>query len=117
VHGFDAAEIDHAVLDVALEHHLTSRLTSLVAVDITPSRPLNDGLNSARVPLNLPDGWIYDKVFGEQAAPSADQHAQAAPPAPPGLPAPAVMTRLAMAKAPAAAVARGDQGRRASPNR
>jgi Ca-activated chloride channel family protein len=103
------------VLDVALEHHLTSRLTSLVAVDVTPSRPLNDGLNSARVPLNLPDGWVYDKVFGEQrGSPSADQHAQAlpppAPPPPAAMPAPAAMTRLVMAKAPAAAVAPADQG-------
>jgi hypothetical protein len=57
----------------------TSRLTSLVAIDVTPSRPLNDGLNSARV-LNLPDGWDYDKVFGEQSAPRFDQHAQALPP-------------------------------------
>src|SRR4029078_12754859 len=46
VHGVDAGEIERAVLDVALEHHLTSRLTSLVAVDVTPSRPIGDGLNS-----------------------------------------------------------------------
>jgi Ca-activated chloride channel family protein len=113
VHGFDAGEIDHAVLDVALEHHLTSRLTSLVAVDVTPSRPIGDGLNSARVPLNLPNGWVYDKVFGEQAAPSADQHAQALPPPTPppaAMPAPAAMTRLAMAQGPKAAVKPADQG-------
>ena len=28
-----------AVLDVALHHHLVSRYTSLVAVDVTPARP------------------------------------------------------------------------------
>ncbi len=31
--------IRHAVLDVALTHHLVSKYTSLVAVDVTPARP------------------------------------------------------------------------------
>ncbi len=41
--GNDTAQIDKDVLGVALAHHLTSRLTSLVAVDVTPSRPLTSG--------------------------------------------------------------------------
>ena len=35
---------DRRILALALEHHLVSRLTSLVAVDQTPSRP--DGANA-----------------------------------------------------------------------
>jgi Ca-activated chloride channel family protein len=37
--GADEAVIRPAVLTVALEHHLVSRYTSLVAVDVTPSAP------------------------------------------------------------------------------
>ena len=37
--GAPEAEIRAAVLDVALTHHLVSKYTSLVAVDVTPTRP------------------------------------------------------------------------------
>ena len=43
-----------------------TRLTSLVAVDKTPSRPDGEPLKLAELPLNLPAGWDFDKVFGEQ---------------------------------------------------
>lgn len=57
---------DKAILAVALEHHLVSRVTSLVAVDKTPARAPGEKLTRAEVPINLPAGWDYDKVFGEQ---------------------------------------------------
>jgi Ca-activated chloride channel family protein len=59
-----AEEIDKRILGLALEHHLVSRLTSLVAVDATPSRPEGARLTRAELPLNLPAGWDFDKVFG-----------------------------------------------------
>ncbi len=59
-----AAETDQRILALALEHHLVSRLTSLVAVDATPSRPEGGQLTRAELPLNLPAGWDFDKVFG-----------------------------------------------------
>jgi Ca-activated chloride channel family protein len=59
-----AAEADRRILALALEHHLVSRLTSLVAVDATPSRPDGARLTRADLPLNLPAGWEFDKVFG-----------------------------------------------------
>ena len=40
------------------------RYTSLVAVDVTPARPANATLSSHVVPVNLPAGWEYAKVFG-----------------------------------------------------
>ena len=52
--GAAQSDVDAEVLKVALQHHLVSRLTSLVAVDVTPSRPANEPLESAEVPLNLP---------------------------------------------------------------
>jgi Ca-activated chloride channel homolog len=63
-----AEETDKRILRLALEHHLVSRLTSLVAVDATPSRPEGARLSRAELPLNLPAGWDFDKVFGERKA-------------------------------------------------
>ena len=40
-------------------------VTSLVAVDVTPSRPADDHLETQEVPTNLPHGWNFEKVFGE----------------------------------------------------
>ncbi len=60
------ASADQRILSLALEHSLVSRLTSLVAVDKTPSRPDNMRLTRADVPLNLPAGWDFDKVFGTE---------------------------------------------------
>ncbi|RUV34516.1 marine proteobacterial sortase target protein, partial [Mesorhizobium sp. M1A.T.Ca.IN.004.03.1.1] len=38
-------------------------------------------LGSAKLPLNLPDGWDFDKVSGENAAPlgGAERHGSATP--------------------------------------
>ncbi len=81
--GVASNKIDDAVLKVALDHHLISRLTSLVAIDTTPSRPENAPLTSTKVPLALPAGWDFGKVFGEFAPepiPPIDmQDANAAP--------------------------------------
>lgn len=56
---------DARILSLAMTHHLVTRLTSLVAVDETPSRPEGAPLTRADVPLNLPAGWDFDKVFGK----------------------------------------------------
>lgn len=58
------AQLREAVLKTALDHHLVSQFTSLVAVDKTPARPANETLNAKQIPLNLPKGWSYGKVFG-----------------------------------------------------
>jgi Ca-activated chloride channel homolog len=52
------------VLDVALAHQIVSSQTSLIAVDKNPKRPLDQKLTRAEIPLNLPAGWNFDKVFG-----------------------------------------------------
>ncbi|MEO4000838.1 marine proteobacterial sortase target protein [Mesorhizobium sp. CAU 1732] len=62
-----SSEADGRILDLALEHGLVTRLTSLVAVDATPSRPQGVSLKRSDLPLNLPAGWDFDKVFGEAA--------------------------------------------------
>ena len=62
-------DADKTILTLALEHQLVTRLTSLVAVDKTPSRPEGETLKLTELPINLPAGWVFDKVFGERSAP------------------------------------------------
>ncbi|MCP3412342.1 marine proteobacterial sortase target protein [Bradyrhizobium sp. CCGB01] len=57
---------DKAILALALDHQIVTRLTSLVAVDKTPSRPEGEPLKLSELPLNLPAGWDFAKVFGER---------------------------------------------------
>ena len=67
-------EADNRILTLALEHHLVSRVTSLVAVDKTPARAPGAPLARADVPLNLPAGWDFEKVFGKEK-PALERHA------------------------------------------
>ncbi|MEJ2093858.1 MAG: hypothetical protein P8X93_01390 [Gammaproteobacteria bacterium] len=53
------------VIETALRHHLVSRFTSLIAVDVTPSRIKEELLRASALPVNLPSGWQYEKVFGQ----------------------------------------------------
>ena len=59
-------DADKTILALALEHQLVTRLTSLVAVDKTPSRPEGEPLKVSELPINLPAGWDFAKVFGER---------------------------------------------------
>jgi len=52
------------VVEVALAHHLVSKYTSLVAVDLTPTRPSDQQQRTLRLPVNLPAGWVAETVFG-----------------------------------------------------
>jgi Ca-activated chloride channel family protein len=63
-YGQDEAATRQAVLDVALAHHLVSKYTSLVAVDVTPARPLDRSLQSHAMKTNLPNGQDYQAIFG-----------------------------------------------------
>lgn len=60
------------VIELATAHRLVTRYTSFVAVDHTPARPSDAQLKLAAVPTNLPEGWEYDKVFGELPQGSTD---------------------------------------------
>jgi Ca-activated chloride channel family protein len=62
-------DADRRILALALEHRLVTRLTSLVAVDKTPSRPEGETLKLTELPINLPAGWDFAKLFGERSQP------------------------------------------------
>jgi Ca-activated chloride channel homolog len=64
VNGTENTEIRQAIVGIAVKHHLVSRYTSLIAVDITPARPADKDLNVHAIKTNLPEGWDYTAVFG-----------------------------------------------------
>ncbi|WP_455246220.1 marine proteobacterial sortase target protein [Petrachloros mirabilis] len=63
-HGQDDVAVRQTVLNVALAHHLVSKYTSLVAVDIEPIRPTDKSLMSHALKTNLPEGQDYQAIFG-----------------------------------------------------
>ena len=62
--GRDQESVRHAIVDVALAHHLVSNHTSLVAVDVTPGRSPERRLQSRALEINLPAGQQYEAIFG-----------------------------------------------------
>ena len=71
-------EANKAILAMAVEHQIVSSQTSLVAVDKTPKRPAGEKLTRADIPLNLPAGWNYDSVFGNDKPVVKQRDAQGA---------------------------------------
>ena len=65
--GMSIEDVDKGVLQTALDFHLVSRLTSLVAVDKTPARPDGEKLTSLQIASMLPKGWDFGAVFGPAA--------------------------------------------------
>jgi Ca-activated chloride channel family protein len=63
--GADADSVRRAVTATALRHHIVSRYTSLVAAEKAVSRPADEPVFPRDVPRNLPDGWVFEKVFGD----------------------------------------------------
>jgi len=88
--------VDAEILATALDAGLVSRLTSLVAVDVTPSRPADQTVESREIALTLPAGWdpeaflfenadpapSLDKAMLQRLAPAADPNGPAADAAP-----------------------------------
>ena len=62
--------IRQQIIDTALSYHLVSKYTSLVAVDVTPVRVQEEILKTRALPVNLPAGWEYEKVFGQRPIPA-----------------------------------------------
>lgn len=62
--GAGAETIRAAVTETALDHHLVSRYTSLVAVDKTPVRPHASPIKREQLPNLLPYGQSHRAIFG-----------------------------------------------------
>ncbi len=63
--GADAEKVRRAVVEIALAHHLVSSFTSLVAVDVTPTIGRGTACEARAIPVQMPDGWSAEHVFGE----------------------------------------------------
>ncbi len=54
--GADPEAVRTEVVSLGLTHHLVTRHTSLVAVDLTPVRPAEESMESVMIPANTPHG-------------------------------------------------------------
>ena len=61
--GGNKEQIREDVVATALEHHLMSKYTSLVAVDKRVTRPVNEKMSRQNVKNHLPQGWQPAPVF------------------------------------------------------
>lgn len=75
--GADPKEVRQEIVGLGLRHHLVTRHTSLVAVDVTPTVPPGVLPETRVLPTHLPKGWSYEHIFGELQA-----HDHARPPLP-----------------------------------
>ena len=63
----DGAELDRVseeVTTLGIRHHIVTRWTSLVAVDVTPTRPVGVESEKWALPSLLPRGWTLRGLFG-----------------------------------------------------
>ena len=68
--GAPEPDIRNAVLDVALTHHLVSKYTSMVAVDVTPTRPPGVESLTSALPGNVPEGLTGFEHLPRTATPA-----------------------------------------------
>ncbi|RIV78158.1 marine proteobacterial sortase target protein [Pelagerythrobacter aerophilus] len=64
-------DADTAIAELGLAFSIVTSQTSLVAVDETPTRPLDQPLTEEELPLLLPAGWDFDALFGGETARAA----------------------------------------------
>ena len=57
IRGVPQEQVRKEVLALAMKHHLVSQYTSLVAVDITPTRPVEEQLNKKAIDGVIPAGF------------------------------------------------------------
>jgi Ca-activated chloride channel family protein len=62
--GAPKEEMRAEIVRTALDYHLVSRHTSLVAVDKTPARPASASLQEEQVPGLMPYGQSHSAIFG-----------------------------------------------------
>jgi Ca-activated chloride channel homolog len=72
------SEAANQIARLGLDFSLVSRETSLVAIDRTPARPPGARLTQEELPINLPAGWDFAHLFGDQPASGGPNGATAA---------------------------------------
>ena len=63
----DSKNVKEKIIEISINHNLMSKFTSFVAVEDKIVNP--NGKNIvANVKVDLPEGWVYESVFGKQFA-------------------------------------------------
>ncbi len=62
--GRSIEDVSAEVAAIGVRHQLVTRWSSLVAVDVTPTAPVDVAPKTRNVPSLLPKGWDFLKVFG-----------------------------------------------------
>ena len=96
--GAEVEAVKAEVSALGLRHHLVTRWTSLVAVDVKPTAPAGIEAETRPVPTLLPRGWSLRHLFGGGDSEAAARQ-QANPPAPPP-PAEGTLARVAATSQP-----------------
>jgi Ca-activated chloride channel family protein len=71
LHGVSRDLAKEKITELGLEYHLVTKYTSLVAVDKTPSRPVDVPVETKPVPNVMPDGLLLKEVKYKGSAPPA----------------------------------------------
>ncbi|MEM9175215.1 MAG: marine proteobacterial sortase target protein [Myxococcota bacterium] len=66
--GRSIDDVSTEVAALGVRHQLVTRWSSLVAVDVTPTAPVDASPETRNVPALLPDGWDFSKLFGTGSA-------------------------------------------------
>jgi Ca-activated chloride channel family protein len=69
--GLPEQDVRDGVISIALTHHLVSKYTSLVAVDVTPSRPAGADVVKTALPGNAPHGLTGFAALPRTATPAS----------------------------------------------
>lgn len=64
--GQISKELKDEILRIALEHHIVTQYTSFVAIDETSGSAANANPKQVVVPVNMPNGVSYGKMFANQ---------------------------------------------------
>ena len=78
--GRRIGDVSSEVAALGVRHQLVTRWSSLVAVDVTPTAPVDAETDTRAIPSLLPEGWDFSKIFGSgkpAAAPSGPHPAPA----------------------------------------
>ncbi|WP_339719221.1 marine proteobacterial sortase target protein [uncultured Paraglaciecola sp.] len=74
--GAEQDEYKSQITDTALSHHLVSQYTSLVAVDVTPTRPTEVQSKSQKVANSVPSGTSNQRIQAQGTLPQTATLAQ-----------------------------------------
>ena len=74
------AEADDVIARLGLDYGIVTSQASLIAEDVTPTRPAGATLTREELPLLLPAGWDFDILLGRKAVAAATDAAAGAAP-------------------------------------